>query len=791
MKMRRVIAIILTVILTISMLSACGEKSEDTQAKGQNGSGAIGRYMETEIALPEEGQRVLDIQNLDDGTIGALVTNNKDTMTLWSSSDMGTTWEQQYQLSLDNKKEEYIANATLAADKTLLAIVYSNELSETAMSGIIWGIDADGNKSEININLPESESAEGVGSTQHMVIGGDEEDGEMPEGNFNFEENTMQDAIWELRVGANKEVLANTVMGRLFSVDIKAGEVLREYEMSEEEFIMSYAIVNGDVYIGTGTGLKCYDLETGDIKEVRESLVAKVTSDTDSMETMQMMQGGFTLAAKSGETDAVYLVDNTGIYRQSEDGTVLEQVVEASLTSLSMPNIAIRKMVALSDDSFVVFVEGGDGESKLYRYAYDAEAKTVPEKEINIYALTDNIEVRQAIAMYQKENPGVVVSMQIGMTEEMGITVSDALNTLNTEIMAGNGPDILVLDGMPIESYSEKGILENISDVVNQIAEQDGIMEKVKNNYAIASRFSVPYVQGVQQYVEQIKDIGTLKEVSQEIKKDNPDDNTINGTVVKELMNYLYKIDVSNFITAEGTLEKEKMQNFLVNAKAIADDNRSRKDAIEELEDTSIVMSAALSQGYDVLSVVMDLLMYPKSLGRGEIRSINNLATVLELNKKENMPYGLFADDQGNNLLLTNTILGINSKSESMVEAKEFLAFCLSKEAQMSDQGLGLPVNMAALSETLHKEIEEMHFGMATEDEEGVMTTTEFSVKKPDKTDVETFENEISGDTRIGYSNNIVQDIIMEQLMGYVEGRTTLEAAVGEIDQKVSLYLAE
>ena len=59
--------------------------------------------------------------------------------------------------------------------------------------------------------------------------------------------------------------------------------------------------------------------------------------------------------------------------------------------------------------------------------------------------------LRQAISVYQKQNPDVYVDLEIGMSGEDSVTASDALRTLNTDIMAGKGPDILILDGMPVD----------------------------------------------------------------------------------------------------------------------------------------------------------------------------------------------------------------------------------------------------------------------------------------------------------------------------------------------------
>ena len=62
-------------------------------------------------------------------------------------------------------------------------------------------------------------------------------------------------------------------------------------------------------------------------------------------------------------------------------------------------------------------------------------------------------------------------------------TVSDALKKLNTEIMAGNGPDIICLDGIDTEPYIEKGILEDISDVIKDYDKNNLILSNVIDAY--------------------------------------------------------------------------------------------------------------------------------------------------------------------------------------------------------------------------------------------------------------------------------------------------------------------
>ena len=59
------------------------------------------------------------------------------------------------------------------------------------------------------------------------------------------------------------------------------------------------------------------------------------------------------------------------------------------------------------------------------------------------------------------------------MSGENGLTAEDAIKALNTEIMAGNGPDVIMLDGLPIESYLAKGMLADLSENLKAVEEKE------------------------------------------------------------------------------------------------------------------------------------------------------------------------------------------------------------------------------------------------------------------------------------------------------------------------------
>ena len=73
---------------------------------------------------------------------------------------------------------------------------------------------------------------------------------------------------------------------------------------------------------------------------------------------------------------------------------------------------------------------------------------------------------REGINAYAAQHPEQTITVEYGQDSiNNGMTLDDVIRTLNVEIFAGEGPDVLVLDGLLIESYIDQGILADLSQV--------------------------------------------------------------------------------------------------------------------------------------------------------------------------------------------------------------------------------------------------------------------------------------------------------------------------------------
>lgn len=172
------------------------------------------------------------------------------------------------------------------------------------------------------------------------------------------------------------------------------------------------------------------------------------------------------------------------------------------------------------------------------------------------------------------------------MTEENGVTLEDALSVLNTDILAGKGPDVLILDGMPADSYIEKGVLADISDVVGEASQKDGIfgniIESSKKDgkvYAMPARILLPVVLGDEKTRSAGGSLPALADRVKTLSKSTsksviPDDK---GT--KTLLRDCYYADSARFLAGDGSLNQDVIREYLTQAKRLYDvDKHDKKE---------------------------------------------------------------------------------------------------------------------------------------------------------------------------------------------------------------------
>lgn len=75
------------------------------------------------------------------------------------------------------------------------------------------------------------------------------------------------------------------------------------------------------------------------------------------------------------------------------------------------------------------------------------------EEVMTLYTLYETDEWNQLIAFYKEKHPEVTIRIETGVEADATVTESEAIQKLNTELLNGQGPDVICFDGFGAENY--------------------------------------------------------------------------------------------------------------------------------------------------------------------------------------------------------------------------------------------------------------------------------------------------------------------------------------------------
>lgn len=386
----------------------------------------------------------------------------------------------------------------------------------------------------------------------------------------------------------------------------------------------------------------------------------------------------------TAEIDGTLLLENTeGIHRLVNGGSTWETIVDGEMASMSMPTLyGSAPQKGETDKIFYVKFSSSDGINQLMKYTYDENVAAVPSVELSIYSLEESPTIRQAVSEFQRSNQDVKINFRVADSAEGATTKADNIRTLNTELLAGKGPDVIVLDGMPINSYIEKGVLEDISSIVKEMNVLPNISNGFQSDgkiYAVPTRIGIPVLFARQSEFEYAQNFATLEELAK--KGEVP----VLSLLGNELVTKAFALSYNQLMDKEGSIDKEKLSAFLTNTKMIS----------AEAAELKTVKSGTFSNTPvpDMKSDSMFDFAAGKSLvGIDELLGIQKSIISMSIAEKENAQLQIIDDN-----FIPHCLVGINQKSEKKEAAKEFVKLLLSDSVQGTDLYDGFPVSQSSI----------------------------------------------------------------------------------------------
>jgi len=788
----------------VMLLTGCSSGKNTSTESGQPAGGhrtaaeateteaekSMGRYLEKEIVLPEEVTTMGTypkgyLKKLDSGELMLV----EQAAGIYISGDNGETWEHKEALWLTELAyTSYISQISLAPNGAA-AVIYAPHEEE-----------GDG-ETEDEKEISASAAAEALGNTEAADVAGEYQPQYVyadPEGNTKPIEYQGTDGyLHQFWFGKDSRLYAYGMNHKVYEVNTEDGTMK---ELFETEGLSDYVCFTEKYMVMfTSREVAVYDMGTGMLSDedtVLQSFIMDNLNDIGSVSDAHSV-----VAVEGEQEDVIYFAFNKGLYRHVLGGTAMEQIVDGTISSFGDPMLYLEGIEVLPDNEFAVLYGG----VKLYRYTYDPDVPTVPEEQIGVYSLMENYSIRQAVSLFQKQNPDVYIRYEVGMSGDNGTTAEDAIKNLNTKMMSGSGPDILVLDGLPADSYKEKGVLADLSSVAAALEEEEGLFPNLVEAcreagkiYSLPVRFQIPMIAGSKEDIQNIADLGTLADTVEKLREENPEGPVIGLVTEDEVLDTLGQICSAAWLDEGKNMNKEILTEFLTNARRIYQAEIAGMDALY-LEEYKIRMQDFYEafpgerKSYESTSSnALSLATEGQKLAVGKVYGLDfdfNMITTLA-EQEEDLAY-TFWEGQVKDGFIPATSVGIYAKSAENGLAMEFFRFLFGRDLQDLDLPDGLPVNMASFDIFSTNIRGEDGYGgsLATSNENGVYFSLD--IKWAPEADFQRLKEMAQSVSRISTGNAVIERVVCEIGPKALNGSSSVEDTVDEIIKKAAIYLAE
>lgn len=499
--------------------------------------------------------------------------------------------------------------------------------------------------------------------------------------------------------------------------------------------------------------------------------------------------------------DTVYAIGAKGLYSWKQGETEWTTLGSDELLMLSNPNASLQAVYALNGSDFLAiqnFYTGTDNGIKMIRIQHTDEPLPEYTSDIEVYSLGGAWAIETALYNYRVANPTVRIRVTTGYESSSGSDVApdpqEIIKALNTRILAGEGPDIMVLDNLPIDSFVEKGVLADISDYVNPKIEAGTFTpglarayEKDGKIYALPASMSVPMIAGDAEALGQIKNVNDLANYADSGKP------VVAGANAAAVLSFV-GAEYPELFAQDGSIDEAKMVSFLESSKKImeSDGSPAIPDYYMNSEGNGVGAYIIGGFGFDQ-SGTISYAYNEAQFAPQAVRDMSTYEFMKAAAKKNSNGAVALMPANGKNIFIPQTVMGINAATDQMDVCKAILDVIVQGSGNSMMSGGGIPLVQSALYPTEPKTERERleQQAMSTyvySDESGRML--EFT-GTANKADVDAFLKMIEPlDTPVVMDSTVL-DAIWTRGYSYLQGDISAEEAAANMNTDLKTYLNE
>lgn len=568
-------------------------------------------------------------------------------------------------------------------------------------------------------------------------------------------------------------------------------QTIRLYEDTQPSTIN---IVEGESYLDSALCRQDFYLlvedETG-TKQIRKyDLSEQIWENMENEELVQALKKttGYGCLAADPLAEMLY-TEGEGIvkYCVEKDETthaINGEVLNSFIDTINEPITGL----AVQGENIVVCTAGKSGsESNLYFLQKEQTKKTEKDKTgtgkntvLKIYSLKENSMIRSSLAFFRREHTDISINYTVGYTGEDGFSVSDAIRKLNTEIMADEGLDIIVLDNLPVEEYISKGVLEPVTDIVNE--KKDEIFfnmiegyNKESEIFCVPTTFRIPVIIGNSEVVSAESSKAVIDQMEQQ---ESP-------VLTRQDFPYaaMYMFVTSDMVEKDG-MNEEKLTayyNDLLRLKEMG----NVTDKIVGESDYSMNQTVDIFP-YGESDVPSDIYFGEAKAGVGQIAYADSYIKLNSARKQADIQFD-YLNKSGGNYYIPTEVLGINSRSSYKDAAKEFLSLYLTEEVQNTNT-MGFSINRNSMRNSAAVTDSPQYYSTIYKNLEDTSGLDLYTLSTDEFNELLQFVELADTPVRV---DAVVTETVMEQADKILYEGLDVQTAVKTVCDKINLYLKE
>lgn len=512
------------------------------------------------------------------------------------------------------------------------------------------------------------------------------------------------------------------------------------------------------------------------------------------------MNGFYNFAA--GKNFDVLYSNNDGVYGFNlgdQDVTKVMDYVNSDLATYGLNN-----MISIDQDSFIAtYYDQTDYTNVLCLFTY-VKPEDVKEKKTLIMACVGmDSDVKSNVIRFNKESDEYRITIKDYFEVDENYDSSQSYTRLNNDIIAGNIPDLLVVNSsMPMDSYVQKGLFANVDELIKNDEELskldffDNVFEAFRINdvlYQVVPKFTVNTCIAKKSIVGD-RTSWTMEEVKQAASKLNGDKSLFGNDFNRDsfMSDMVMRYCGSDFVdlkTGKCNFETKLFEDLLEYAKTLpAGDEESGYD--EEYWEK--FWENYYTQYRDNKTLICQL----------SIGNVSNLVSDTKGMFGEEVAYiGFPTESDSGSFIEAYTSYAISAKSVNQDGAWKFLRFFLTEEYQKNeDYKYGYSYGLPILKSMVRSEIDKLKERPYWEDEDGQKQYYDYTmwmngesviVEPFTQAEADALYNLIASVSKPAYYDENVINIVSEEAGSYFSGSKSAKDVAAMIQNRVQLYVNE